>query len=315
MSKILAVALSTLIAASALWAVPLLGTAHAHFRAAIAEKEQSQTNSSIAPVRLKTSAGQGLIATVWVNGSGPFRVALDTGAGVSLLSRQLVAKARLPIRRSNRTFVGGLSSGSIVSNQNTTVSSIALGTPNNTLLTSFTAAVVPTLPGQLDGILDPTEVFSPRGYSIDLPKAELRVIDFSERGLQPADVRTDGALVKWVRQRNDHRPFVRLGDNRLVLIDTGSGFGLAVSDGRVVGMDPNRQNRTIRDLSGGSISARRVAPVTVNIGSLVLRSVPTDVLFGAPAGTPVLLGRDALYPFRLTFDPTNSLVAIEPSEE
>jgi hypothetical protein len=99
------------------------------------------------------------------------------------------------------------------------------------------------------------------------------------------------------------------------LIDTGSGFGLAVSDGRVVGIDPKRQNRTIRDLSGGSISARRVAPVTVNIGSLVLRSVPTDVLFGAPAGTPVLLGRDALYPFRLTFDPTNGLIAIEPSEQ
>jgi predicted aspartyl protease len=315
MSKVFAIALSTLIAASALWAVPLLGTAHEHFRAAIGDEERFQTNSFIAPVRLKASTGRGLTVTVWVNGSGPFQVALDTGAGVSLLSQRLVTNARLPIRKSSRPFVGGLSSGSIVSNQSTTVRSISLGSASNALQTSFIAAVVPTLPGELDGILDPTDAFGPRGYSIDIPKAELRIIDFSERGLQPADVRADGALVKWVRQRNDHRPFVRLGDNRLALIDTGSGFGLAVSDGRVVGIDPKRQNRTIRDLSGGSISARRVAPVTVNIGSLVLRSVPTDVLFGAPAGTPVLLGRDALYPFRLTFDPTNGLIAIEPSEQ
>ena len=62
------------------------------------------------------------------------------------------------------------------------------------------------------------------------------------------------------------------------------------------------------------ISARRVSPVTVNIGSLELRSVPTDVLFGAPAGTPVILGRDALYPFRLTFDPTTQLIEIAPAE-
>ncbi|HEY8224134.1 MAG TPA: aspartyl protease family protein [Pyrinomonadaceae bacterium] len=315
MSKILAVALSTLIAASALWAVPLVGTAHERFKAAIRDAEQPQTNSFITPVRLKPSNSRGLIATVWVNDSGPFQFALDTGAGVSLVSRDLVTKARLPVHQSNRAFVGGLSAGSIVSNQSTTVRSIAFGTPNNKLSTSFSAAVVASLPGQLDGILDPTEAFSPRGYSIDIPKGELRVIDFSERALQSADVRTDGALVKWVRQRNDHRPFVRLGDSRLALIDTGSNFGLAVSDGRVVGMNPNRQNRTMRDLSGGSISARRVAPTTVNIGSLVLRSVPTDVLFGAPAGTPVLLGRDALYPFRLTFDPANGLIGIEPSEQ
>jgi hypothetical protein len=108
------------------------------------------------------------------------------------------------------------------------------------------------------------------------------------------------------------RPFVRLGDGRLALIDTGSGFGLAVSDGRVVSKNHNQQDQVIRDLAGGSISARRVDPVTVNIGALELKSVPTDFLFGAPAGTPVIIGRDALYPFRLTFDPTSRLIEIAP---
>jgi hypothetical protein len=189
---------------------------------------------------------------------------------------------------------------------------MAIGRRDNQLSNSFTAAVVETLPGGLDGILDPTAAFQPYGYSIDLPNRELRVLDFASRGLRVQDAPPDGAIVKWIRNKGDDRPFVRLGDGRLALIDTGSGFGLAVSDGRVVGRNHNQQNQVIRDLAGGSISARRVDPTTVNIGALMLKSVPTDYLFGAPAGTPVIIGRDALYPFRLTFDPTSRLIEIAP---
>jgi Aspartyl protease len=311
MSK-LVIALSTLIAISALWAVPLAGTAHQSFWKT---EERIEGIPIAAPVRLRGSENRGLLADLWISGSGPYTFAIDTGAGVSLVSRDLVTRAKLQTRRSSVTLVGGLSSGSINSNQSTTVNQFALGARNNELRTSFTAAVVPSLPDGLDGILDPTEAFRPFGYSIDLPNRELRVVDFNSRGLQLSDVPSDGAVVKWIRKGNDHRPFVRLGDGRLALIDTGSNFGLAVSDGPVVGINPERQNRIVRDLGGGSISARRVSPVTVNIGSLVLQRVPTDVLFGAPSGTPVILGRDALYPFRLTFDPTTRLIQLAPVEQ
>ena len=312
MSK-LAIALSTLIAVSALWAVPLAGTAHQRLWQA---EERVEGNPIVAPVRLKDSESRGLLANIWIRGSGPYTFAIDSGAGMSLVTKDLVTRAQLQTRRSNTTLVGGLSSGSISSNQSTTLSQIALGSRNNEVrASSFTAAIVASLPDGLDGILDPTEAFQPFGYSIDLPNRELQVIDFNGRGLQTSQVPRDGAVVKWIRKGNDHRPFVRLGDGRLALIDTGSGFGLAVSDGRVVGMNPERQNRVVRDLGGGSISVRRVAPVTVSIGSLMLQSVPTDVLFGAPSGTPVILGRDALYPFRITFDPTTRLIEIAPVEQ
>ena len=313
MSKIkLAIALCTLIAVSALWAVPLFGTAHNRlWRTATSAGEYQSSGAVLAPVRLKQSSGRGLLADVWIRGSGPFTFAVDTGAGVTLVSRGVVTRAGLQTHRSTRPLAGGLSAGSIISNQATAIQQVAIGTRNNQLSTSFKAAVVENLPG-LDGILDPTSAFQPYGYSIDLPNRELRVLDLASGGLRVKDAPADGAVVKWIRNSDDDRPFVRLGDGRLALIDTGSGFGLAVSDGRVVGRNHNQQNQVIRDLAGGSISVRRVDPVTVNIGSLMLKSVPTDYLFGAPAGTPVIIGRDALYPFRLTFDPVNRLIEIAP---
>src|SRR4030095_9789981 len=103
------------------------------------------------------------------------------------------------------------------------------------------------------------------------------------------------------------RPFVRLEDGRLVLLDTGSAFGLAISARLVT--DERVSGRTI-DIGGGSVSSRRGAPTNVSIGTLTLRSVPTDVLSGTEKGAPALLGRDALYPFKMVFDPVHKLIAI-----
>jgi hypothetical protein len=51
----------------------------------------------------------------------------------------------------------------------------------------------------------------------------------------------------------------------------------------------------------------------VAIGALVLRGVPTDILSGIEKDAPTILGRDALYPFRISFDPTRRLIKIVPS--
>ena len=314
MSKLkLAIALSTLIAVTGLWAVPFAGTAHGRLWRTETVAIQGATIG--VPVRLKQSTGRGLLADVWIRGSGPFTFALDTGAGVTLVSRSLVNRAQLQTQPSGRPLAGGLSAGSIISNQSTSIQQMSIGRRDNQLRTTLTAAVVENLPAGIDGILDPTSAFQPYGYSIDLPNRELRIIDFAGRGLRVQDAPREGAIVKWIKSGGDDRPFVRLGDGRLALIDTGSGFGLAVSDGRFVSKNHNQQNEVIRDLAGGSISARRVNPVTVSIGVLELKSVPTDFLFGAPAGTPVIIGRDALYPFRLTFDPTTRLIEIAPVEK
>ena len=301
----LAIALSTLSVAIVAWAVPIRGIAHQRV-------QQLRAADVIAPIRLKDERERGLLAQGWINGAGPFVFVIDTGAGVSLISRNVVAQTRLQVTKSRRTLVGGLSTSPIASNEETRVSGIALGQRSNNVPGSFTAAVVANLPGSIDGILDPTDVFRPYGYSVDIPNRELRVFDTAAQRLRVTDVPKDGAVVRWVREAGSERPFVKLGDGRLALIDTGSTLGFALNEpGRAA--ESNR--RITHDLGGGSVQSRRVAPQTVNIGALVLNKVPTDVLTGVAPGTPIILGRGALFPFKITFDPASRLIAFEPTEE
>jgi hypothetical protein len=295
----LAIALSALSVAIVTWAVPLKGIAHQRV-------QRLRSADVVAPIRLKDERERGLLAQGWVNGAGPFVFVIDTGAGVSLINRNVVEQARLQVTRSRRTLVGGFSTAPIASDQETRISGLSLGQRNNNVPGGFTAAVVANLPGSIDGVLDPTEVFRPYGYSVDIPNQELRVFD---QRLRVTDVPKDGAVVRWVREAGSERPFVRLGDGRLALIDTGSTLGFAVNEpGRVEG------SNITHDLGGGRIQSRRVAPQTVNIGALVLNKVPTDVLTGVASGTPIILGRGALFPFKITFDPTSRLIAFEPTE-
>lgn len=299
-----AIALGILSVATVAWAVPPKG---------IAQQRVQQLRSAevVAPIRLRDERERGLLAQGWVNGAGPFVFVIDTGAGVSLISRGVVERARLQVTKSQQSLVGGLSTAPISSNQETRIAGIALGERNNNVPGSFRAAVVTSLPGSIDGILDPTDVFRPFGYSVDLPNRELRVFDTASQRLRLTDVPREGAVVRWVRETGSDRPFVRLGDGRLALLDTGSSFGLALTDSRAIG---GSNHSTSHDLGGGTVQSQQIKPQTVSIGALVLNGVPTDVLTGAAPGTPLILGRRALFPFKITFDPASKLIAFEPTE-
>ena len=299
----LAIALSTLSVAIVAWAVPIKGIAHQRV-------EPLRAADVVAPIRLRDERGRGLLAQGWINSAGPFVFVIDTGAGVSLINRNVVDRARLSVVKSRRSLVGGFSTSPISSNQESRVSGLSLGRAGNNIPGSFTAAVVNSLPGGIDGVLDPTDVFKPHGYSVDLPNNELRVFDTAAYRLRVTDVPKDGAVVRWMREAGSDRPFVRLSDGRLALLDTGSALGLALNQG---GRASGREDMT-HDLGGGSFQSRRIEPQTVSIGALVLNRVPTDLLTGVAPGTPIILGRGALFPFKITFDPASRLIAFEPTE-
>jgi len=293
--------------AAMMWAAPSAGAAH--FLGSWATANVNATVIRPAPARFRFERERGLLLRVWINGGGPYVFAVDTGAGMNVISQRAVTAAGLPTRTVPTTIIGGLSNARSSSNREAIIDRIALAERDNALPSKQTALIVTNLPLDLDGILDPTEAYAPFGYSIDLPNEQ---IDALTAGTIHPDTRLpgEGTVVPWLRVGNDNRPFVRLADGRTALVDTGSGFGLAVNgrDAVVIGRDGMRRTEAVRDIGGGTVVSRRVNPTTIRIGDLQLRRIPTDLLFGVDKNAPVILGRDALQPFKISFDPQRRLI-------
>ena len=298
----LAVALSTFTLIIVAWAVSFAGTAYRRVK----PQSSTESSTSVSPIRFRDDR-RGLIVEAWINNIGPFNLAIDTGAGTSIITNSLVQRAGLKVRQLSVPITGGLSSTPIQSNQEASFSDLAIGYANNHLPAAVRAAVVQTLPGSIDGILDPAEIFGSLSFSVNFQKREIRTLETKYLS-QSRRLEGEGTIVKWVTEHGGHRPFVRLADGRLALIDTGSTFGLAFSQPRTT--KPSTP-RAVHDLGGGSVEVRQVPPRTVTIGSLVLRNIPTEILINSAPGTPVILGRRALNPFKITFDRASSLIAIE----
>jgi predicted aspartyl protease len=270
---------------------------------------QSVERATVRPVRLREVRGRGLLADVWVNSVGPFTFAIDTGAGATLVSPRVASAARLDVRSNRSRSIAGLS-GRRTTAQDANVQSLAIGDRTNYVPGAQAILVTSGLPSDIDGVLDPTEAFSPLGYIIDIPRLELATFDSRSMPLRLEDQPHEGAVVRWLREGSSRRPFVQLNNGDRALIDTGSNLGLGIRSNS--DSDRGRVSYS-RDIGGGQVSIQRVRPMTVAIGALKLKNIPTDVISGAEAGAPTLLGLSALRPFRLVFDPVNRLIEISPS--
>lgn len=265
-------------------------------------------------------SGRGLLVKTWINGAGPFDFALDTGAGATILSSRAASAARVEVEAGGRgVTIGGLSGATRGGAQKAFVRTLSLGSRDNNVSARGLFVVAPGLPEGVDGVLDPSEAFYPLGFTIDMPNGVLSFFDPRTRPLRAGQAPPEGAVVPWLTEDGSRRPFVMLGEGRRALLDTGSGFGLAVGDAaaRALGIiqTEGRRRTGTRDLAGGEVHSSRIRSATVSVGPLVLRGVPTDLLTRAQKGAPVILGRDALRPFRLTFDPLSRLVMLDPVEQ
>lgn len=318
-----------ILAATSNWAASLNRAAHLFApstvmsRTAATRSNKSGASLISAPkaslpsvVRFREIEGRGLVARVWVNGAGSYTFAIDTGAGATLLSERVAREAQVAVKGSRLTL-GGLSGVGTATGREAVVRSLAVGESDNLLPARGLFIITDRVPQGIDGVLDPTESYWPLGFMIDLPNGELSAFDPRATPLRRSDVSQGGAVVPWLFEAGSRRPFVLLNGTRRALLDTGSAFGLALSaeSAAAIGLihdGRGRERNRVRDIGGGQIAARRIAPSTVNIGALVLRGVPTDLLSGAHLDAPILLGRDALQPFQLTFDPLSRLIRIEP---
>jgi predicted aspartyl protease len=280
------------------------------FAAPDSSAQGAARTATVRPVRLREARGRGLLADVWVNSVGPFTFAVDTGASRTLVSTRVASAARLDVRSNRSRSIAGLS-GRGTTAHDANVQTLAIGDRTNYAPGSREVVVTPGLPNDIDGVLDPTEAFSPLGYIIDIPRLELSTFDSRAMPLRLEDQPREGAVVRWLREGSSHRPFVQLDNGDRALIDTGSNLGLGIRSNSEL---PRGRVSYSRDIGGGQISTERVRPMTVAIGALRLKNIPTDVISGAEAGAPTLLGLSALRPFRLVFDPVNRLIEIAPVE-
>jgi predicted aspartyl protease len=292
------------------WAVPASGAAHSYVGGT------AGAQSLPFAARFRVAEGRGLMVNVWINDRGPFTLAIDTGAGATILSERVAQSANIRTLSGRRTPIGGISGVGAGTGLEAKVNSLAIGDRNNYLPARSGVIVTSSLPVGVDGVLDPTESYWPLGYTIDFPQGTISAFDPRATPLRAGDATAGGTVVPWIFQGATRRPFVSLDSGRKALIDTGSGFGLAMSEteAQSLGIIPRtrRAMSEVRDLGGGRVSAHRISPLTIRVGSMSLRNVPTDLLYGAEAGAPILLGRDALRPFRLSFDPLNRLISISP---
>jgi predicted aspartyl protease len=284
---------------------------------AVEQRQRRGVTRVPSPIRFREVSGRGLLVSAWVNGTGPYTFAIDTGAGATILSRRVADEAHASSSGRRPVTIGGMSGTGMVSGQEVSVRGLALGDENNLLPSSGVVIVTDRLAPGVDGVLDPAEAFWPLGFEIDIPRGELIAFDPHTNPLRRnQNLSSDETIIPWLTDGQSRRPFVMLEGRQRALLDTGSGFGLALTEdaARSLGIlgGSGREYGDVRDLGGGQIAAHRISPATVHLGNLVLRGIPTDLLPNARAGSPALLGRDALRPFRLTFDPLSRLIRIIP---
>ncbi|HEV7859013.1 MAG TPA: aspartyl protease family protein [Pyrinomonadaceae bacterium] len=319
------------------WAVPAKGAARSFFqRIMLALSSDSDTRRSgktsaarvVSPpavnrglpasVNFRDYDGQGLLVKTWINGVGVFNFAIDTGAGAMILSERVAQSAHVAIKNGRATEISGMSGTNAVQGSEATLRSLALGDGNNFLPARGLVIVAENLPPGVDGILDPTEAYWPLGYSIDMPHGQIRAFDPKINPVRPNDAPAGGAVVPWLFDAESRRPFVMLSNGHRALLDTGSSFGFAVNENSAsafgIAQERGRERDGSRDIGGGRIGSRRVKPTNLRIGALMLYRVPTDLLSGVEASAPFLLGREALGPFEVTFDPANRLIRFTPPQ-
>ncbi|MBX7218447.1 MAG: retroviral-like aspartic protease family protein [Blastocatellia bacterium] len=269
-----------------------------------------------APVEFREDTHRGLQIKTWVNNVGPFVFMIDTGAGMTLLSQRVAGQARV-VSTGRKVQTQGAAALQTSSVDLVTVRQLALGGPSNLLPNRGKVGVTTDLPAGVDGILDPAEAYQPLGFILDFPASRIGAFDPMAEPPNQRRIAGDGAQVRWLTNGQDRRPYVRVNHRWNALIDTGAQFGLAVPRTMtealgVVNPAAGQAGRQVHDVNGQGFQVQRVRPLSIHIESFELNRIPTDILTAVPGDTPLLLGRDALRPFRIRFDVTNRLIEFEP---
>ncbi len=146
------------------------------------------------PVRFDIERGRGLLVRAWINGTGPYTLAIDTGAGATILSQRVADAAHVEIKSGRATAISGLSGATPVNGREAFINQLALGERSNMLPAKGLVIVTDRLPPDVDGVLDPTESYWPLGYTLDMESGNLTAFDSHLTPLRLSNAPPDGTI-------------------------------------------------------------------------------------------------------------------------
>ncbi|MGH7630186.1 MAG: aspartyl protease family protein [Gemmatimonadales bacterium] len=234
---------------------------------------------------------------VMVNGRGPFRLLVETGSPVTILTEPAARHLGLARSPHDSTAMTGM----------VRLDSIRIGAAR---LDGLNALVFDRLPGPADGLLG-LNGFQDLLVTLDYPARTLRLASGS---LSP----TDGREILEVTRAG---PFwaveLDFGGRRVsAILDTEASMAFAVTPALAESLSFAAAPVVVGRALGPSIGdvERRAARLTgdVRVGSAVLERPIVDVLALPPMlRPPVLLGTQALQHFAVTLDQRQRLVRLE----
>jgi hypothetical protein len=137
--------------AAMLWAVSSVGAAHSFTAPVIVRPgREARVVARPLPAHFRVQKETGLLVRVWLNGSGPYIFAIDTGAGLNVITERAAGESRLPVRSVRPTLMGGLTVARISSSREAVVGQMAVGDRSNSLTSQKTALIVPSLAPGVD---------------------------------------------------------------------------------------------------------------------------------------------------------------------
>ena len=244
-----------------------------------------------------------VIAPVMLNGQGPFRFLVDTGANASCVSRKLAQALALPMaeRRAMHTVVG------VKSQPTAVIDELRVG---ERIRRRVSALVIPLVDADLDGVL-----------AVDWLKGQRLTLDFANKSLQFDASRREtsqiGRVVVPARRRLGQLTIVDadLGESRVsAMIDSGSQVSLCnsalmskldKSATRAGGGPAKRYMMQMISIVGERFAGELVYLPFLRIASLQLGNVPVVhadehvfEIWGLADTPAILLGMDLLRQFR-----------------
>lgn len=240
-----------------------------------------------------------LSVPVLVNGQGPFRFIVDSGADRSVVGAALARRLGLPVR--GEALLQGMAGSSMV--QTVRIDTLSLGRT--------------TIPGIVAPALAEADLGAEGILGIDALAEQRLRLDFAAKSITVEDARrpepyADGAIVVTARRRKGQLILTELdvGIGRIyAVIDTGAQvtMGNAALRARVFAghTPPPVTVVELTSVTGQKLSADLIVFPLIRIGGLTLTNVPVAFadappfrLFGLARDPAMLIGTDVLGVFR-----------------